>query len=947
MALEVQRQVLDTDRVVRRFYSRFKSEQAIFQSSIQGISSQSNREAYALLMLNRLMFLYFMQQRGFLDGDSSYLSNRLGMPFQGDRKGRPYISTHQIKVDRALEQSDQDASFYRDFLLPLFQRKLGTWARQDSQALNVDSVSGNIAALHCSLFDAHEFERGNMGIDIANEAFARLFAFFNEYRWHLDERAPGAMNEITPDILGYILEQYINQKQMGAYYTKKDISEYIARNSIIPRLFSAVEKTFPGAFGPASNAWRLLREHPDWYILQAQRCTNRLPAETETEYVARHEHYTEIKNRLISGKVTSVEDLITYNLDIRRFAQDVVEQCEEPFLLQAFYNSIQRITVLDPTCGSGAFLLAALDVLEPLYVACLDRMQAREEDANQGSETRKAERAWLGVIKNFNDQNQNCHAERSEASLGPSRETLRFAQGDNTAPMLGVKVHYHAPTEDFVLHTSSRRYRVLRSIITNNLYGVDIMQEAVEICKLRLLIKLLAHVEQVEDIEALPSIDHNIYAGNALVGFVSRDETNEAGVIHCEEPTRTRLDRSLARQYGIDLENAVAFEQWKRSHLPFHWCLKFERIMRNGGFDVIIGNPPYREYNAVKQQYSLPRHMYKTEGCGNLYALCMERFIALGNATSTAGLIVPLSLVCTSRMAPLRRVLYSAYEHLWLNNYDTIPSTLFSGIVQRNTIVLAAKGVSGIECNVYTTKNRKWYAAERPWLFEMVPYIRIYPRSDKELIPKVSTLIELSILDKIRAQEVALTSYIERGSGNILFYKRRWSYFLLFADGIREIELPDGSTRRQQDVKILALQPGIDRYILIALLSSSLFYSHFSIFSDFRHVNMADFAAFRFDYVRVPNIAAERLSELGRALMQVCTDNLEWRRCNYVGSIGECKVPFYRQGVSKPIIDEIDCVLAEHYGFTEEELAFIINYDIKYRMGQYTWEKNDRRKTID
>ena len=49
---------------------------------------------------------------------------------------------------------------------------------------------------------------------------------------------------------------------------------------------------------------------------------------------------------------------------------------------------------------------------------------------------------------------------------------------------------------------------------------------------------------------------------------------------------------------------------------------------------------------------------------------------------------------------------------------------------------------------------------------------------------------------------------------------------------------------------------------------------------------------------------------------------------------GECQVPFYRQGASKPIIDEIDRILAKHYGFTDEELDFIINYDIKYRMGR-------------
>jgi len=842
---EYTQQTFDLDAVVRRFYGQFKAQRATFQLFIQGIFPEADRETYASLMLNRLKFLYFMQKKGFLDSDTDYLPNRLRM----------------IK-----EQNDEHTCicFYRHFLLPLFHHKLGTDTCQQPVSLNI--LFGTIPALHCSLFNIHELERRNPDIQIADEAFAGLFTFFETYQWRLDERTPGINNEITPDILGYIFEQYVNQRQTGAYYTKKDVTEYITRNTIIPFIFAAAEKKCPGALGPSSDTWRQLQENPDRYIFASVQCTSPLPTETEHEYAVRRTHCAQVKARILSGEITSINDLITYNLDIRRFAHDVIMHCKEPGQLRAFYDSIRHITILDPTCGSGAFLLAALNILAPLYTACLDHMQAMMEDADQCNE-------------------------------------LDVAQWD--------------PMESSIFHESGSRYFILKSIITNNLYGVDIMQEAVEICKLRLLLELMAQIEHVEELEPLPGINFNIRSGNALFGFVTQD----------------------------DMKDAVAFEQWKQNYPPFHWYKEFDKIIREGGFDVIIGNPPYVEYSKIQQQYTLPREMYTTEACGNLYALCMERFVALSKPSSTTGLIVPLSIVSTSRMAPLRRILYSAYSHLWLNNYDTIPGTLFSGIVQRNTIVLAAKGEGKTGCTMYTTRNQKWFVAERSRLFDMIPYMRIGLQPVFGLIPKVSTPIELSILTRIQEQKIALTNYTERDSTNTLVYKRRWSYFLLFADTIRGILLPDGSTRQQQDVKILALQPHIDRYIFIALLSSNLFYFHYSVFSDFRHVNKADFAAFQFDYAHLSDIVGQILSGLGKTLMRSYLDNLEWRRCNYIGSIGECLVPFYRQGASKPIIDEIDHALAQHYGLTGEELDFVVNYDIKYRLVQYTGDEDgDGRK---
>ena len=330
-------------------------------------------------------------------------------------------------------------------------------------------------------------------------------------------------DEINPDVLGYIFEKYINQKQMGAYYTKEDITEYIAKNTVIPYLFDAAQKKCAIAFQPDSALWRLLRDDPDRYIYEPVRKGvdvplpaeiargmtdvsqrdgwNRpaapefaLPTETWREHVARRQRCQELRDKLLAGEVHQINDLITYNLDLRQFAEDVISNCEGPELLRAFYQAISTVTVLDPTCGSGAFLFAALNILEPLYEACLDRMQAFVDDLE-----RSGERHHPGKFADF-------------------RRIL-------------AEVDKHP----------NRRYFILKSIIVNNLYGVDIMEEAVEICKLRLFLKLVAQVDRVKDLEPLPDIDFNIRPGNTLVGFVSSRRDSARRRKRCHRTRATGL----------------------------------------------------------------------------------------------------------------------------------------------------------------------------------------------------------------------------------------------------------------------------------------------------------------------------------------------------------------------------------------------------------------------
>jgi len=96
----------NNERVTKKFYERFRKEHDVFLEFITGIDNQVHKDWYASLMLNRLMFCYFIQKRRFLDNDPDYLQNKL-------------------KSSKEKHGKDKFYSFYRNFLLTLFHTGLG------------------------------------------------------------------------------------------------------------------------------------------------------------------------------------------------------------------------------------------------------------------------------------------------------------------------------------------------------------------------------------------------------------------------------------------------------------------------------------------------------------------------------------------------------------------------------------------------------------------------------------------------------------------------------------------------------------------------------------------------------------------------------------------------------------------------------------------------------
>jgi hypothetical protein len=346
---------------------------------------------------------------------------------------------------------------------------------------------------------------------------------------------------------------------------------------------------------------------------------------------------------------------------------------------------------------------------------------------------------------------------------------------------------------------------------------------------------------------------------------------------------------------------------------------------------VIVGNPPWKEYSAVKKDYTV--RDYASEPSGNLHCLCTERSIRIRHPKGRMSFIVQLPLASSSRMQSVRSLLTRASLSLYVIPFDDRPGKLFDGLQHcRSVIFLSQSRDSEAASSLLTTRYQRWATEVRQNLFPQIEYAHvdsgaIFPDTFPKYASDTHALLFRRVKERsTQSVRVALST---RETKHFIFYQEATQYWVKATVGL-PYYAKNGAVGAPAHGRHLYFAKPEVAHAAGAVLNSSLFYAYFIAYGDCFHLSDGLVSGFP---VNEAILFDPTLVELNKTLMKDLRTNATRRTINTKDGDHITYDEFYC-AASKPIIDEIDLVLAGHFGFTDAELDLVMNFDIKFRMGQ-------------
>lgn len=625
---------------------------------------------YIKKMMGRIVFLYFLQSKGWLAGNLHYMHDLF------------YDASDKVKGD-----------FLDKVLEPMFFGLLNTRPEDRSSAPLVNGVgvkyipnADEIPYLNGGLFQQEKIDE----VDSCFPAgmFQSLFDFFDSYNFTIDENDPNdAEVGVDPEMLGKIFENLLeDNKDKGAFYTPKEIVRYMCQESLTAYLQTGIDDAE-------------VKEHIANFV-----------------------------------KTNDVEELGGASSE----------------LAMSIDRELIDVKICDPAIGSGAF---PMGLLRELY-AC--------------------------------------------------RKSIEIFEEDNAAD-------------------------IKRHIIQNNIYGVDIEKGAVDIARLRFWLALI--IDEKEPMP-LPNLDFKIMQGNSLLESykgvdldvtskklkTGKDTKKTRGVLSLgfEETDVQKTIQDLVKSYfsitdhTLRAQRRQQIDKYVKDYIKvcaegnhevqdavdeleipndqfFLWHTYFADVFEQGGFDIVIGNPPYNEVRDLDKelQESYKKSLFYAQARGgrlNLFQFFYPLALYILKSYGICSFITQNSILAEESAIGNRKMIFSDSLVLKVDSFperDNVRLRVFESVKMSVAILLIRKQTNIVDQTFHVNVWKDKFMSSKSILkISKQEIMQVYPN---DLVIPICDNIRWNILSKMRsvgifsinaqAGEIDMTKYKSNFSQDKIAYR--------------------------------------------------------------------------------------------------------------------------------------------------------------------------------
>lgn len=757
--------------------------------------------------------------------------------------------------------------------------------------------------------------RGVKNKETKQAAVKGLINILDSYKFTVTENTPVEEDvALDPELLGKVFENLLAsynpetkttaRKQTGSFYTPREIVNYMVDESLIAYLknkiledkseaFLEFGKSQLGLFGNEFNAGQM--------TLQETLKGN--------EFDNNEDKLDELLHQLVSFDSGN---------PFKGF----------PRASKAILTAIDECKILDPACGSGAFPMGALQKMVHI-------LQKLDPDNS----------IWKEVQKNKAKQAADTAYDIEDT--GERRERLREID------------------EAFDRNINEPDYARKLYLIENCIYGVDIQPIATQISKLRFFISLV--VDQRKNtgkpnfgIRALPNLETKFVAANTLIGIekpqaqtslfdtpeVKELETKLKKIRSKLFSAKTKETKLKYRKKDEELRNAIA-DELKNNGWPNATAIKLSTwdpydqnassfffdpewmFDISNGFDVIIGNPPYGalskpdEKKYFKDNYTTTKTINNIQkGSLDTYTLFIEAGYNFCSLNGNLIYIVPISFTSSDSLTGVHKLLEENCSLIKFSSYSVRPEPIFKNAVVNTSIVHFVKDLQPVRSILSTKMYRKKGVLNLRHLVENISFIDVLGLKIWGRYPKISFPIEKSILKKIHSQDSTVGENIVH-FGKPLFYRTTGGrYFKIITN------FSTGSTKEKR----LLINEKYTNSIG-AILSSNLYFWFYQIYSNNLDLKSFEIETFGIPLSRLDSNVVNKLELIYEEYLNDVMRNSDVRRTEKYANIDSFRE--FKISKSKHIIDKIDDLIGPLYGLTKDEVDFIKNYELSFRLNKH------------